>query len=168
MAELAQEIFEHFRSIAPNKSELYVYLPSGTGTTAHYLHRNLLRLAKGTGVTPFTLGVSIAMRPQDLQASIEKTYPGELGYPLFVHPSKERYRFAEPNPHLKSMWCCLKRKGLEIDLIYAPVAWTVLFEQLPMINHNVAEVYYIHTGGLTGNESQLKRYPDQQCKVTPL
>jgi 1-aminocyclopropane-1-carboxylate deaminase len=165
LAELAREIFEHFRNIAPHKNQIHVYLPSGTGTTAHFLHRNLLLLSENTGIQPYTVGVSIAMTPQNLLASVQRSHPAEPGYPIFAHPSQGRIRFAEPNARVKSMWCFMKRKGIDLDLIYGPVAWMLLFEQLPSIDHSKAEVYYVHTGGLTGNASQLKRYPKDQCKV---
>ena len=42
--------------------------------------------------------------------------------------------------------------GVEFDLLYAPGMWKALLEQTD------EEVLYIHSGGVSGNESMLKRY----------
>jgi len=42
--------------------------------------------------------------------------------------------------------------GIEFDLLYAPGMWKALLEQTS------EDILYIHSGGVTGNESMLKRY----------
>ena len=42
--------------------------------------------------------------------------------------------------------------GIEFDLLYAPAMWMALIEQTD------EEILYIHSGGVSGNESMLKRY----------
>jgi len=159
IAQLAEEIHEHFTTNFDRPS-CHVFLPSGTGTTAMFLNRHLQRLSrqsKAYAVT--TVGVSVAVRPDDLLRQIRAQYPNEEhGYPTFTHPTKKRIRFAVPDASVKATWCCMKRKGLELDLIYGPVAWMSLFEYLPSLDADLTEIYYVHTGGLTGNETQLRRY----------
>lgn len=165
IAELAQELHEHFfANFAGKRSSCFVFLPAGTGITATFLNRHLQRLSKESGYQATVVGVSVAMRPEDILHQIQGQYPDEQhGYPLFTHPTRKRIRFAVPDPSLKSIWCAMKRKGLDLDLIYGPVAWMTLFEYLPNIDPNQSEVYYIHTGGLTGNETQMHRYDQLTC-----
>lgn len=169
LQQLAEEIDAHFQTIrTPKTRSMLVFLPSGTGTTATFLNKHLQLLSKRD--QPYevdTLGVSVAMKPSDLLSQIKAQYPNEPGkYPNFIHPSKKRIHFARPNPHVKAIWCAMKRKGLVLDLIYGPVAWMSLFEILPSIDSETCEVYYIHTGGLTGNGTQLHRYNKlESCPV---
>lgn len=169
LAELAKEIHEHFASNFPNKTSLITFLPAGTGTTAMFLHRHLHRLARlqNAHYTPTTFAVSIAMKPHHLISRLQQSYPDDPSFPEVIHPSGPRIRFAEPNARVKATWCCMKRKGLDLDLIYGPIAWMALLERLPSFDLDTAEVYYIHTGGLTGNDSQLKRY-QATCNVSGL
>lgn len=170
LKQLAEEIDAHFQSVRTDKTRsLIVVLPSGTGTTATYLNKHLQILSRhGNPYDTKTLGVSIAMKPNDLQTQIEAQFPNEVHpYPVFTHPSKKRIMFARPDPHVKAIWCTLKRKGLLLDLIYGPVAWMSLFELLPSIDPEACEVYYIHTGGLTGNETQLHRYQTTDACAVP-
>lgn len=164
LKELACELYEHFSQLS--KPSFSVFLPSGTGTTAFFLNRHLQLLSRESGHSATTYGVSVAMKPEDLLRTIQDKYPDEpLGYPNFVHPTKTRIRFAKPHPSVKAIWCAMKRKGLLLDLIYGPVAWMYLLEKLPSIDENTNAVYYVHTGGLTGIESQLKRYESVACKA---
>jgi 1-aminocyclopropane-1-carboxylate deaminase/D-cysteine desulfhydrase-like pyridoxal-dependent ACC family enzyme len=167
IAQLAQEIHDHFvQNFGGSRSSCLVFLPSGTGTTATFLNRHLQRLSRLSGHKASVIGVSVAMKPADLLRQIQAQYPHEeLGYPLFTHPSRKRIRFAVPDHSVKAIWCAMKRKGVELDLIYGPVAWMTLFEYLPNIDPRQTEVYYIHTGGLTGNDTQMHRYTALTCKV---
>ena len=158
VAQLALEIHQHFVANF-NRPHCHVFLPSGTGTTAMFLNRHLQRLSRTANYSATTVGVSVAVRPADLLKQIQAQYHDELhGYPLFSHLTKKRIRFAQPDASVKATWCTMKRKGLELDLIYGPVAWMSLFEHLPSLDAENSEIYYIHTGGLTGNDTQLRRY----------
>ena len=42
--------------------------------------------------------------------------------------TEKKYRFAEPYSDLKKLYCLFRRKGLELDLIYAPKLWKAVFE----------------------------------------
>ena len=50
--------------------------------------------------------------------------------------------------------------GIEFDMIYSPGMWECLLEQTD------EKVMYIHSGGVSGNESMLERY--KQCHWMPL
>lgn len=167
---LAEEIDAHFQTIRTQKTQsVLVVLPSGTGTTATFLNRHLQALSKrGQIYQAKTVGVSVALKPEDLKSEIEAQHPNEpTGYPTFTHPSKKRIPFARPDPHVKAVWCAVKRRGLLLDLIYGPVAWMSLFEMLPSIDPESCEVYYVHTGGITGNDTQLHRYATLEASLKP-
>lgn len=171
LAKLAQELDDHFRSIRGEKTNsCIVVLPSGTGTTAMFLNKHLQILSsKDKPYLAKTVGVSIAMKQEDILKEIQAQYPNEKhGYPTFTHPSKKRIMFAKPDPTVKAVWCTMKRKGILLDLIYGPVAWMSLFELLPSVDPEACEVYYVHTGGITGNETQLHRYEEKACPAKTL
>lgn len=65
------------------------------------------------------------------------------------------FRFAQPDPMLLDTYRRLKDAGIEFDLIYAPVMWRALIEAVSQIE---GEVLYVHSGGVSGNETMLARY----------
>lgn len=167
IAQLAQEIHNHFTSNF-HRSSCHVFLPSGTGTTAMFLNRHLQRLSRQANYSATVVGVSVAVKPGDLLKQIQAQHPNEAhGYPVFTHPTKRRIRFAQPDATVKATWCTMRRKGLDLDLIYGPVAWMSLFEHLPTLDPSLTEIYYVHTGGLTGNETQLHRYAQLSSSSCP-
>lgn len=42
--------------------------------------------------------------------------------------------------------------GVEFDLLYAPAMWIAILEQ------TTEKITYIHSGGVSGNQSMLERY----------
>jgi 1-aminocyclopropane-1-carboxylate deaminase/D-cysteine desulfhydrase-like pyridoxal-dependent ACC family enzyme len=133
---LAQEIKEanlNIKSLAT---------PSGTGTTALYL---ALALPEYKVYTTPCIGDAVYLKEQ-MRALHE--IPKNL---VILQPNK-KYHFAKPyleyyEIYRKSLAC-----GIEFDLLYAPGMWKVLLEQTN------EKILYIHSGGVSGNESMLKRY----------
>lgn len=116
--------------------------PSGTGTTALYLALSLPEYKVYT--TPCVGDVDYLKKQMKALHSI----PDNL---IILKPQK-KYHFAKPYPEFLEIQKKLLNTGIEFDLIYAPVTWKVLLEQTD------EEIIYIHSGGVTGNESMLKRY----------
>lgn len=122
-------------------ARLTVVTPSGTGTTAAYLASALPQCR--------VLTVAAVGTPAYLRAQIRLLMP--LPPNLTILPTP--FRFAQPDPVLLDMYCRLKEAGIEFDLIYAPVMWHALGAQC--ID---GEILYVHSGGLSGNETMLARY----------
>jgi len=116
--------------------------PSGTGTTALFL---ALALPEFKVYTIPCIGDAEYLKEQ-MQA-LHKL-PDNL---VILEPSK-KYHFAKPYPEFLEIYKKLLASGIEFDLLYSPSMWKALLEQTN------EEILYIHSGGVSGNESMLKRY----------
>lgn len=124
---------------------LNVVTPSGTGTTAACL---AAALPEFTVVTTPAVGES-----GYLKAQISRLIP--LPENLKILVTKTAYRFGTPHPDLLRMYRRLKESGIGFDLLYAPVMWTALTENIGDLG---GEILYVHSGGVSGNETMLERY----------
>jgi len=116
--------------------------PSGTGTTALFL---ALALPEFKIYTTPCVGDTSYLKEQ--MSALHKI-PDNL---IILEPTK-KYHFAKPYPEFLHVQQKLLKAGIEFDLLYAPGMWKALLEQTE------EEVMYIHSGGVTGNESMLERY----------
>lgn len=133
---LAQEIRE------ANLDVKSLATPSGTGTTALFL---ALALPEYKVYTTPCVGDSAYLKEQ-MQAL--HAIPNNL---IILEPSK-KYHFAKLYPEFLEMYKKTLASGIEFDLLYASGMWKALLEQTK------EEILYIHSGGVSGNESMLKRY----------
>ena len=116
--------------------------PSGTGTTALFL---ALCMPEYIIYTVPCVGDSTYLKAQ-MQALHD--IPDNL---VILEP-KKKYHFAKLYPEFLDIYNNLKKAGVEFDLLYAPSMWLTLLEQTK------EKVLYIHSGGVSGNESMLQRY----------
>lgn len=116
--------------------------PSGTGTTALFLAKNLPEYKVYT--TP-SIGDKTYLEEQMKALT---TLPSNLH---ILQPSK-KYRFAKPYDEFFNIYKKLLDAGVEFDLLYAPALWLTLLEQTN------EKILYVHSGGVSGNESMLSRY----------
>lgn len=116
--------------------------PSGTGTTALFL---ALSLPEYTVYTTPSVGDVKYLKEQ--MSALHKI-PDNL---VILQPIK-KYHFAKPYMEFFDIYKKLLQSGIEFDMLYAPGMWKVLLEQTE------EEILYIHSGGVTGNESMLERY----------
>jgi len=136
LAVLADEIREsalHVEAIAT---------PSGTGTTALFL---ALALPEYKIYTVPCVG-DVEYLKEQMSALHE--IPDNL---IILEP-KKKYHFAKPYKEFLDIYKKLLDVEIEFDLLYAPSMWKVLLEQTDEI------FLYVHSGGVTGNESMLQRY----------
>lgn len=116
--------------------------PSGTGTTALFL---ALSMPEYKVYTTPCVGDADYLREQ--MSSLSKI-PDNL---MILEP-KKKYHFAKPYREFLDIWQKLVSTKIEFDLIYAPSMWMALLE------HTKEDILYVHSGGISGNESMLKRY----------
>ncbi len=116
--------------------------PSGTGTTALYLALSLPDYKVYT--TPCVGDVAYLKKQMNALHKIPDN--------LIILEPKKKYHFAKPYPEFLEIQKKLLNTRIEFDLLYAPAMWKALLEQTD------EEIIYIHSGGITGNESMLKRY----------
>lgn len=119
--------------------------PSATGTTALFLAKMLPEYKIYT--TP-CVGDSIYLKEQ---ISALSNMPKNL---IILEP-KKKYHFAKPYKEFLAIYEKLLSCGIEFDLLYAPSMWISLLEQTD------EEILYVHSGGVSGNESMLKRYREK-------
>ena len=136
---LAQEIRESALDLKA------IATPSGTGTTALYLAH---ALPEYTIYTTPCIGDACYLQEQMLAlSSIPKN--------LVILENEKKYHFAKPYREFLELYQELLNTGVEFDLLYAPGMWKALLEQ------TTQKLLYIHSGGVSGNESMLKRYKEK-------
>jgi len=123
--------------------QLNVVTPSGTGTTAAYLAESLPECRIVT--------VAAVGDPAYLRRQIEALMPLPQNLTILSTP----YRFGSLHNALLQTYEKLKAAGVEFDLIYAPVMWLALMEAWDELE---GEMLYVHSGGVSGNETMLARY----------
>lgn len=129
-----------------NINDLKVMLPSGTGTTALFLQKNL----------PFdVLTVSCVGGSEYLKKQFFHLEKDEKYHPIILETSK-KYHFGKLYKDFYDTWHKLKDETkIEFDLLYDPLGFISLFSSVYRLNENIL---YIHQGGLLGNETMIERY----------
>ena len=139
---LAQEIKRQKKSGAIESDIYSLATPSGTGTTALFL---ALALPEYKVYTTPCIG-DVAYLKEQMSAL------AELPQNLIILPPKKKYHFAKPYKEFLEIYKKLLKSGVEFDLLYAPAMFEALLEQTN------EKILYIHSGGVSGNESMLARY----------
>lgn len=146
IAQLAREILSWTR-FEPGRS-FVVALPSGTGTTALYLHKHLSPHGIEVITCPCVGGKSYL--EQQFNDLGETSFPTILELPFKHHFGKLYKQDYETWHELK------QQTHIEFDLLYDPMMWQCL--QLWYQDNHDKTLIYVHQGGLLGNESMLPRY----------
>ncbi len=141
--ELAEEISAWRRMQGIER--LRIATPSGTGTTAAFLAAALPECRVFTAPAVGDTGY--------LHEQIRQLMP--IPENLIILETKKRYRFGGLDSGLFEMYQRLINAGTEFDLVYAPVMWTALLENIDRLD---GETLYVHSGGISGNETMLARY----------
>ncbi len=132
--------------MAENSLEsLNVITPSGTGTTAYYLAQALPNVDV---YTTALVGTTEYLKQQMLLL-------GKLPENLHFIQTQKKYRFGHLYPEYLAIQKELERGGIVFDLLYAPKTWLALLENIPLMT---GPVLYVHSGGVSGNETMLERY----------
>ncbi len=145
VALLASEILEWARRSGYERFS--VATPSGTGTTALYLREALPERVE-------VLTTPVVGDEETLFAQWRRLEPDAASLPKILF-SFGKHPFAKPHPQFLKIWESLKGSGIEFDLVYAPKMWLELktaYGRLPK------PVVYVHSGGVSGNVSQLRQY----------
>ena len=116
--------------------------PSGTGTTALFL---ALALPEYKVYTTPCVGDSEYLKEQMMALH---AIPRNL---VILEP-KKKYHFAKVYPEFFATYKKLLSSGIEFDMLYSPSMWESILEQTD------EDILYIHSGGVSGNESMLSRY----------
>ncbi|MDD2383777.1 MAG: 1-aminocyclopropane-1-carboxylate deaminase/D-cysteine desulfhydrase [Sulfurospirillaceae bacterium] len=124
----------------------YLFLPSGTGTTALFLQKYLT-------IPVFTC--SCVGDDDYLQKQWKMLSPDLKNAPLILKSSK-KYHYGKLYSESYAIWNELQETmGVTFDLMYDPVGWNVLMEHIKTLQ---GTPIYLHQGGLLGNISMEERY----------
>lgn len=124
----------------------YIYLPSGTGTTALFLQKNLSFRV----FTCSTVGDDEYLKDQFKEIQSDETY-----FPTILS-SQKKYHYGKLDLKLYELWKELKEDmGITFDLMYDPVGWMKFLLHVKEIE---GTPIYVHQGGVQGNESMIARY----------
>ena len=142
---LAQEILSWQKE--HNLTQLNIFLPSGTGTTALFLQKNLKNIQVYTCPC---VGNSDYLVEQFLELESNKNL-----HPKILSLDK-KHHFGKLYKENYEIWLKLQEETkVEFDLLYDPLGWRTLVHYLKDFN---SPILYIHQGGVLGNESMLPRY----------
>lgn len=131
-----------------NNIKFDVFLPSGTGVSAAFLAKNL------PNCTVFT--TPCVGDEKYLKKQISEFCDISNLNNLHILNTAKKYHFAKPNLDLIQIWQdLLTQTNIKFELIYDPVGWICVFENLSVFKN---KILYIHQGGLSGTQSQLLRY----------
>jgi len=143
IAVLADEIRAWKEEREINK--LNVITPSGTGTTAYYLAKLL----------PTCKVLTTAVVGDDAYLKTQMKALGDMPENLQLINTEKHYRFATPYLEFYGIYQELFTSGVEFDLIYAPKMWLAFLENMKAFE---GDFLYVHSGGVSGNETMLQRY----------
>lgn len=154
--KLAQEIFDYctLHKFFEQHTHIHIMLPSGTGTTALFLqtwfstHNIPVKV-----LTCVCVGDENYLKQQFYQLNTDSTQ-----WPTIL-PQRKKFHFGKLNKDLFMMWERLYVKtGIEFELLYDPVGWQCLLDHLAKNINNSTATFYIHQGGIVGNQTMLSRY----------
>jgi len=140
---LANEIEQWVKD---NSKKIDIFLPSGTGTTALYLQKNLKDIKV---YTTCCVGDS-----EYLKKEFFGLCGDELQHPIILNTPK-KYHFAKLYKEFYEIYKELKIAGVEFDMLYDPKGWITLDIHKNSFQN---DIMYIHQGGILGNITMLKRY----------
>ena len=128
-------------------TELNIFLPSGTGTTALFLQKYL---SSNKVYTTACVGDKNYLKKQFLALEQDVSHHPE------ILSLEKKHHFAKLYKENYKIWLKLQQQtGVEFDLLYDPLGWRVLLAHPEVFSK---PTLYIHQGGVLGNESMLPRY----------
>ena len=140
------DLAQHIQNLESSNRPQQIFLTSGTGTSALFLQKHLdipVITCPVLGNRPFLLKQFHSLEP-------------DLPYYPEIIETKKGYPFAQPHPDIYCTYLYFKNQGIEFDLIYDCTGWIAIKENIEKFLDK--KTLFIHSGGLSGNESMLKRY----------
>jgi len=143
---LAAELKEQIYQLKLKEQNTDIFLSSGTGTTAAFLAKHMPDFQV---YTVACVGKLNYLKEQIKQICF-------VPENLIMLESILNIPFARPHKELFQIYKELKNAGIEFDLIYDTQVWLWIKNYFDKIKNR--DIIFIHSGGVHGNESQLKRY----------
>lgn len=155
------KIFE--KNTFTKNNKVQVMLPSGTGTTALFLQTWF----KENNHPIKVLTCACVGDDTYLKKQFNQLNPDQTQWPTIIS-SRKKFHFGKLNKNHYLLWQhLLKETGIEFELLYDPIGWYCLLDYLSnndvsnscvSNNNSTIPTFYIHQGGLVGNQTMLPRY----------
>lgn len=143
---------------ATNQKKILLIIPSGTGTSAFYLSKHFPSAHIVTVPIHGTSAKLLKQQVLELTSGSEEELNQVKNWQIIEPQIKSRRErtFAHLSLDYLQLYHDFLNQGVELDLIYAPLTIKTVLQQFE--NLNQYDVYYVHTGGTSGNKSMLQRY----------
>lgn len=158
VATLANEILNWVKQ--KQMDSPVVALPSGTGTTALFLHK-VLKKHNIKVITCACVGGEAYLTKQFNEL-------GEDDHPTILSLNK-KHHFGKLYREDYEVWQRLRQQtGVEFELLYDPMMWRCLLQWFHQSQESKCTLIYVHQGGLLGNETMLPRYMRKFPEITSI
>lgn len=146
------------------KNNLCVFCASGSGISAFLLQNKLDSIDVITTpcvggreflIKEFEKFSSLIESRTSFESKFRPLFESKFKTPTIILP-KKKYFFAKPNIDLLNIYKEWLNKGIEFDLIYDCVMWKAIEDNLQNLEYE--NYLFLHSGGLSANESILERY----------
>lgn len=146
---LADELKDYIKNKALKNCK--IMLPSGTGTTALFLQKNLKDYE--------VLTCACVGGENYLKKEFFYLEENEIYHPRILKAEK-KYHFGKLYKEFYETYKdTLEQTKIEFDLLYDPLGFITLFSYLESFkDEEKPTIIYIHQGGILGNKSMLERY----------
>lgn len=160
--QLAKELAEYcdVNTLLDKSNITKVMLPSGTGTTALFLQTWFSK----NNIPIEVLTCACVGDENYLRQQFNQLNPNTSQWPTILSSIK-KYHFGKLNQAHYQLWKKLQTDtGIEFELLYDPIGWQCLLDYVAGISdasaksNNIAPIFYLHQGGIIGNQSMLPRY----------
>ena len=136
--------------LALDLENLCVFYSSGTGTSSLFLS-TFLKPYNIDLWTTHCIGTKEYLKEQFLALESDRNL-----HPKIISTNK-KYHFAKPNMEILAIYKYFLESKIEFDLLYDCILWRSIADNLHLFKRYKNRLF-IHSGGLSGNITQLKRY----------
>lgn len=134
--------------------DLCIFCSSGTGIMSFYLQQYLGKIKIFT--TP-CVGSKSYLQEQFLSYSkLDSIYNTDFVTPHILE-TKKKYAFAKPYKEFLEIYMEHLESKIEFDLLYDCLMWKAIEENMDLFKPYKHRLF-LHSGGIYGNKTQLKRY----------
>jgi 1-aminocyclopropane-1-carboxylate deaminase len=146
---LAKELKQWIDDEELNYNDVKIILPSGTGTTALFIQKNIPKDIE-------VLTVSCVGGSEYLKKQFYELEKDDTLHPTIIKTIK-KYHFGKLYEEFYKTWQNINfQSKVEFELLYDPLGWKVALEYKKENKDKI--IIYIHQGGIKGNETMIERY----------
>ena len=131
-----------------------IFYSSGTGTSSLFLSKALKKHSIDVITSP-TIGDGAY-----LKSEFEMLEEDSSLHPIVIE-SATKLQFGKPKVEILDIYHSWLERGIEFDLIYDSPFWFTILQNMGELDSQFGydwDMVFVHSGGTSGNITQLKRY----------